>query len=169
MVVPAGKTVSASFDVSAEYDVSETGTYTVTVDTYIEYVEINVKGNGKPPIPKRAGHLSSLLVMFNVTENPSRKTLGRHVPLRKMVWENAVRLVSAPRDPSIIGGSASQRAAIKEAHRAAYHYIKAATIDLIRSPERVKTWFGKLSQRVVNNVLELMKHSLVNDQITSFF
>lgn len=55
---------------------SETGTYTVAVDTYIEYVEINVKGNGKPPIPKGAGHLSSLLVMFNVTENPSRKTLG---------------------------------------------------------------------------------------------
>lgn len=163
MVVPAGKTVSASFDVSAGYDVSETGTYTVAVDTYIEYVEINVKGNGKPPIPKRAGHLSSLLVMFNVTENPSRKTL------RQMVWESAVRLVSAPRDPSIIGGSASQRAAVKEAHRAAYHYIKAATIDLNRSPERVKTWFGKLSQRVVNNVLELMKHSLVNDQITSFF
>lgn len=77
-----------------------------------------------------------------------------------MVWESAVRLVSAPRDPSIVGGSA---------HRAAYHYIKAATIDLNRSPERVKTWFGKLSQRVVNNVLELMKHSLVNDQITSFF
>ena len=42
-------------------------------------------------------------------------------------------------------------------------------MDLNRSPERVKTWFGKLSQRVVNNVLELMKHSLVNDQITSFF
>lgn len=76
LVVPAGKTVSASFDVSAGYDVSETGTYTVAVDTYIEYVEINVKGNGKPPIPKRAEHLSSLLVMFNVTENPSRKTLG---------------------------------------------------------------------------------------------
>lgn len=76
MVVPAGKTVSASFDVSAGYDVSETGTYTVAVDTYIEYVEINVKGNGKPPIPKGAGHLSSLLVIFNVTENPSRKTLG---------------------------------------------------------------------------------------------
>ena len=93
----------------------------------------------------------------------------RHVPLRKMVGESAVRLVSAPRDPSIIGGSASQRAAVKKAHRAAYHYIKAATIDLNRSPERVKTWFGKLSQRVVNNVLELMKHSLVNDQITSFF
>ena len=86
-----------------------------------------------------------------------------------MVWESAVRLVSAPRDPSIVRGSASQRAAVKEAHRAAYHYIKAATIDLNRSPERVKTWFGKLSQRVVNNVLELMKHSLVNDQITSFF
>lgn len=71
-----GCPVSASFDVSAGYDVSETGTYTVAVDTYIEYVEINVKGNGKPPIPKRAEHLSSLLVMFNVTENPSRKTLG---------------------------------------------------------------------------------------------
>ena len=76
LVVPAGKTVSASFDVSAGYDMSETGTYTIAVDTYIEYVEINVKGNGKPPIPKRAEHLSSLLVMFNVTENPSRKTLG---------------------------------------------------------------------------------------------
>jgi len=125
---------------------SKARTYTVALDTYIEYVEVNFKGNGKPPIPKRAGHLSSLPVMFNVTENLSRKTLGeRHVPLRKMVWESAVRLVSAPRDPSIIGGSASQRAAVKEAHRAAYHYIKAATIDLNRSPERVKTWFGKLS------------------------
>ena len=89
----------------------------------------------------------------------------RHVPSRSF----SVRLVSAPRDPSIIGGSASQRAAVKKAHRAAYHYIKAATIDLNRSPERGKTWFGKLSQRVVNNVLELMKHSLVNNQITSFF
>ena len=37
-----------------------------------------------------------------------------------MVWESAVRLVSAPRDPSIVGGSASQRAAVKKAHRAAY-------------------------------------------------
>ena len=76
MVVPAGNTVSVSFDVSAGYDVSETGTYTVAVDTYIEYVEINAKGNSKPPIPKRSGHLSSLPVMFNVTENPSTKTVG---------------------------------------------------------------------------------------------
>lgn len=83
----------------------------------------------------------------------------RHVPLRKTVWESAVRLVRAPRDPSIIGGSASQRVAVKEAHRAAYHYIKATTIDLNRSPERVKTWFGT----------SLIKQSLENDQITYSF
>ena len=166
LVVPAGKTVSASFDVSAGYDMGEAGIYTVAVDTYLEYVEINAKGNGKPPIPKRVKQLSSLPVMFNVTANSSRKTLGQKA---RSLEENDLgkrsQIGSAPRDPSMRGGSASQQAAVKEAHRAAYHYIKAAIIDLNRSPERVKTWFGKLSQRVVN-VFELMKQSLENDQIT---
>ena len=166
LVVPAGKNVSASFDISAGYDMSEAGIYTIAVDSYLEYVEINAKGNGKPPIPKIVRKLSSLPVMFNVTGNPSRKTLGQKArSLEKNDLGKRSQIGSAPRDPSLIGGSASQQAAVKEAHRAAYHYVKAAIIDLNRSPERAKTWFGKLSQRVVN-VFELMKQSLENDQIT---
>ena len=121
------------------------------------------------PFPKEQG--ICLLYRSGLTPRKIRleKLLEkRHVPLRKTVWESAVRLVSAPRDPSIIGGSVSQPAAVKEAHRAAYYYKKAATIDLNRSPEPVKTWFEKLSQKVVN-VLELMKQSLENDQITYSF
>lgn len=82
MLIPAGKTVSASFDVSAGYDMSEAGTYTLAVDTYIEYVESNKKqGKGKPPIPKRARHLSSLPLCCTLREVHLEKLLEkRHVP-----------------------------------------------------------------------------------------
>lgn len=81
LLVPAGKTVSAAYDVSTGYDMSEGGTYNVAVDTYIEFVEgsvnkgINELGNSAMHL--KTYHLSSKAVVFKVTENRFRKTLGQ--------------------------------------------------------------------------------------------
>ena len=85
LLVAAGKTVSSTFDVSAGYDMSESGTYTVAVDTYLEYVVGSVKGMnvpGKPAIHTKIDHLSSPDVVFNITgKNLTRKTLGQKARL----------------------------------------------------------------------------------------
>lgn len=81
MLVPAGKTVLAAYDVSAGYDMSEGGTYNVAVDTYIEFVEGSVNKGineiGNSAMHLTTYHLSSKAVVFKVTENRFRKTLGQ--------------------------------------------------------------------------------------------
>ncbi|KAL9964457.1 hypothetical protein ACROYT_G028102 [Oculina patagonica] len=44
VLVAVGQTVSSTFDISEGYDMSKTGTYSVAVDTYIEYAIGSVKG-----------------------------------------------------------------------------------------------------------------------------
>ena len=69
LLVAAGQTVSSRFDVSDAYDMSKAGTYSIAVDTYIEYAEGSVEGMnepGKPDIPIKMSHLSSPPVSFQV-------------------------------------------------------------------------------------------------------
>lgn len=69
MCIAAGKTASSTFDVSAGYDMSEAGTYSVAIDTYLEYVVGSVKGMnepGKPGVQTKIDHLSSPTEVFQI-------------------------------------------------------------------------------------------------------
>lgn len=80
LLIPARQTVSSTFDISAGYDTSECGTYSVAVDTYLEYVEGSVKGMnvpGQPGVHIKITHMSSPVEFFQVAnKNPTRRTLG---------------------------------------------------------------------------------------------
>ena len=79
--IAAGQTISSTFDVSAGYDMSESGTYSVALDTYVEYVVgsvMNMNVPGKQEVHTKISHLSSPAETFEVTENNvSRRTLGQ--------------------------------------------------------------------------------------------
>ena len=194
LLVPAGKTVSAAYDVSAGYDMSEGGTFNVAVDTYIEFVEGNVnKGlinelGNSAMMHLKTYHLSSKAVVFKVTKNLSRKTLGQQARfsekkdrLSAMIFSNRKaqengklgykrsQAINIPRDPVIKGGTEKQRAELLEVHRASYHYVVAAITDLNNSPERVKKWFGSERSDEAARVFKVMKNSLENDVFTYNF
>lgn len=192
LLVPAGKTVSAAYDVSAGYDMSEGGTYNVAVDTYIEFVEgsvnkgINELGNSAMHL--KTYHLYSKALVFKVTENRFRKTLGQQARflekkdrLTAIIFSNRKaqengklgykrsQAINIPRDPVIKGGTEQQRAELLEVHRASYHYVVAAITDLNNSPERVKKWFGSERSDEAARVFKVMKNSLENDVFTYNF
>ena len=78
LLIPARQTVSSTFDISAGYDTSECGTYSVAVDTYLEYVEGSVKGMnvpGQSGVHIKITHMSSPVEFFQVAnKNPTRRT-----------------------------------------------------------------------------------------------
>ena len=73
VLLAPGQTLSRKFDVFEGYDVSRPATYSLAVDTYLEYAEGSVKGL-KADIPIKISHLSSPTVSFHVV---GRKTGNR--------------------------------------------------------------------------------------------
>ena len=178
LLVAAGQTVSSTFDVSEGYDTSKAGTYTIAVNTYIEYAEGSVEGMnepGKPGIPIKISHLSSPSVSFQVVgRKVGSGTLGQRA--RSLELENKRTILvgnfqkrseslNVPLDP-VVKGSAAQKELTKEIHRASYHYIKSAISDLQSSPDRVKTWFGSTSVDILLEKFKTMERLLRSDIIT---
>lgn len=81
LFVAAGQTVSSTFDVSAGYDVSKSGKYSVSLDTYLEYIPSSIRNinmPGKHALPAKVSHLSSPKEIFQVVgENSTKRTLGQ--------------------------------------------------------------------------------------------
>lgn len=106
---------------------SEAGSYSVAIDTYLEYVVGSVKGMnvpGKPGVQTKINHSSSPPEIFEVKEkNPSRKTLGQKA--RSLEESKKFSLKSFPvedrnpiemgkefqicQDPDFQGGSQAQK------------------------------------------------------------
>ena len=75
--IEAGKTASSKIDLSPGYDTAKPGTYTVAVDTYLEYAE-NLHETGAIGIKTKLAHLSSPVASFQVAgEISSKRTLGQ--------------------------------------------------------------------------------------------
>ena len=178
VLVVAGQTVSRKFDVSKGYEVNRAGTYSLAVDTYLEYAVGSVKSMnepGKPAIPIKISHLSSPAVSFKVvgrkasngTPGQRARSLERENKRIIQVGNSQKRVESSniPLDP-VVEGNAAQKAETKEVHRASYHYIKAAISDLQSSPDRVETWFGTQSSDFVLEKFKLMERLLRTDTIT---
>ena len=161
--VGAGETVSTTFDVSDSYDMTKAGTYSIKLDSYIEYAGSNVKGMNKRSnsgIQTKIVRLSSPAVNFQIVGRSSSKgTLGakaRSLERRNQlagdglskgslgdeVFQKRGQIPNAPRDPVVRRGSKAQRKATLKAHRAAFDHTKFAITDLQNNHERVKTWFG---------------------------
>ena len=155
LLVAAGQTVSRRFDVSEGYDVRRPGTYSIAVDTYAVGSVNNMNEQGKPGIPIEISHLSSPAVSFKVVGRkadngtPGQRARSferkyKHILSVKNSQKRSDAAVNVPLDP-IVKGNTDQQKETKEIHRASYHYIKAAILDLQSSPDRVKTWFGTTS------------------------
>ena len=188
LFVAAGQTVSSTFDVSAGYDVSKSGKYSVAPDTYLEYIPgsiRNINMPGKHALPTKVSHLSSLKEIFQVVgENSTRRTLGQTERSNlesnsyKMKWgrlkfpaqkDTSLDEPSAPVDPVVKGGTKAQQKAAKDAHRVAYNVVKASILDLKENQERAKTWFGIGHTGIAINVFERMEEIVKIDKITYVF
>lgn len=149
LFVAAGQTVSSTFDVSAGYDVSKSGKYSVALDTYLEYIPgsiRNINMPGKHALRTKVSHLSSPKEIFQVVgEDSTRRTLGQTARSNlksnsyKMKWgrlkfpaqkDTSLDEPSAPVDPVVKGGTEAQRKATKDVHRVAYSVVKASILDL---------------------------------------
>ena len=79
--IDAGETVKSKINLSSGYDTSKPGTYTVAVDTYLEYVEgrvSNLHETGNIGMKTKLAHLSSPATSFQVVgESSSKRTLGQ--------------------------------------------------------------------------------------------
>ena len=192
LLMAAGQTVSSTFDVSMGYDMTKAGTYSIAVDTYLEYAVGSVKGlnvPGKPGIQTKIAHLSSPAEVFQVIANDlTKRTLGQRArsledrkrfsdksfsrrmlgPKRPLSEQNDAA-ANAPLDAIVKLCTASQRRATKEVHRAAYHSIKSAIPNLENNPDRVKTWFGKTPVKDATKIFEKMEEILRSDKITYVF
>ncbi|KAL9964387.1 hypothetical protein ACROYT_G028019 [Oculina patagonica] len=175
VLVVVGLTVSSTFDVSEGYDMSKAGTYSVAVDTYIEYAVGSVKGMnkpGNPGIPITINHLSSPSVSFQVVgRKAGYGTLGQRARAlekeRKRIllvgkFQKRSDSLNVPLDP-VVQGNAAQKKLTKEIHRAAYLYIATAISDLRSSPDRVRTWFGTTSADFFIGTFRKMERLLRSD------
>lgn len=81
LTIAAGETVSSKIDLSSGYDTAKAGTFTVAVDTYLEYVEGSVssmRATGNTAIQTKLTHLSSSSVIFQLVGKSSfKRTLGQ--------------------------------------------------------------------------------------------
>ncbi len=123
VLVAVGQTVSSTFEVSEGYDMSKAGTYSIAVDTYIEYGVGSVYGMnepGKPGIPIKINHLSSPTVYFQVVgRKASNGTLGQRA--RSLEAENK-RILS-------VGDSQKRSGTLNVA-------LNAVVVGNARSPKR---------------------------------
>ncbi|KAL9964384.1 hypothetical protein ACROYT_G028016 [Oculina patagonica] len=178
VLVAVGQTVSSTFEVSEGYDMSKAGTYSIAVDTYIEYAIGSVKGMnepGKPGIPIKINHLSSPSVSFQVAgRKAGHETLGQRARALEKKQKRTVVVgnfqkrsgsLNVPLDP-VVEGNAAQKKLTKEDHRAAYLYIASAISDLGSSPDRVRTWFGTTSADFLIEKFRVMEILLRSDTIT---
>ena len=81
LAIAAGETVSSKIHLSPGYDTAKPGTYTVAVDTYLEYAEgrvSNLHKTGDIGIKTKLAHLSSPAASFRVVgKSSSKRTLGQ--------------------------------------------------------------------------------------------
>ncbi|XP_078381069.1 extracellular protease-like isoform X2 [Oculina patagonica] len=178
VLVAVGQTVSSTFEVSEGYDISKAGTYSIAVDTYIEYVVGSVKGMnepGKPGIPIKISHLSSPSVSFQVVgRKAGYGTLGQRARSLEKERKRTLSVGNSPKrsesvnvllDP-VVKGNAAQKELTKEIHRASYLYIEYAISDLQSSPDRVRTWFGTTSADFLITKFREMERLLRSDTFT---
>ncbi len=146
--------MSSTFDVSEGYDMSKAGTYSVAVDTYIEYAVGSVKGMnepGKPGIDIKISHLSSPAVSFQVvgrkagngTSGQRARSLERGN--KRIMSAGNFRKRGVPLDPEVVG-NAAQIQETKDLHRDTYDMVVSVYSDLKSSSNplanNLKTWFG---------------------------
>ena len=171
LLVKAGQTVSSTFDVSEGYEMIKAGTYSVAVDTYIEYAEGSVEGMnepGKPGIPIKMSHLSSPPVRFQVVGREVGK--GTQGYRARSIERGNRRTISVrssvARDP-IVHGNAAQVAETKQIHHATYPVTVSAISDVQTETNHYNTWFGRNTYLYyVKETYELMERYMREDVIT---
>ncbi|XP_078380188.1 extracellular protease-like [Oculina patagonica] len=156
VLVVVGQTVSSTFEVSEGYDMSKAGTYSVAVDTNIEYAVGSVKGMnepGKPGIDIKISHLSSPAVSFQVvgrkagngTSGQRARSLERGNK-RILSVGNFLKRRGAYSLGPVVVGNAAQIEETKEIHRATYNKVASVYFDLVSSSNplgnHLITWFG---------------------------
>ncbi|KAL9964477.1 hypothetical protein ACROYT_G028123 [Oculina patagonica] len=167
VLVVVGQTVSSTFEVSEGYDTSKAGTYSVAVDTYIEYAVGSVKGMnepGKPGIDIKISHLSSPAVSFQVVgRKAGNGTSGQRA---RSLERGNKRILSVGNfrkrdslDPVVVG-NAAQIEETKEIHHATYNKVASVYWDLVSSSNplgnHLKTWFGGSTYK--QNVIRTYQH-----------
>lgn len=199
ILIAAGQTISSTFDISAGYDMSESGTYSVALDTYLEYVIGSLKNMhipGKQEVGTKFSHLSSPVEFLEVTENSvSRRTLGQTARFlegkNQLPGDGISRILGARKggilesnnaeaewrrensntamEPRVIKGTKMQKTATKEVHQETYNKIKSSISDLKTNQERAKTWFGESQVHYAISAFEKMEAILRDDKIVYVF
>ena len=198
ILIAAGQTISSKFDISAGYDMSKSGTYSVALDTYLEYVIgslTNMHIPGEQEVRTEISHLSSPVETFEVTENSvSRRTLGQTARFlegkNRLPGDGISRILGARKagslvsnnaeaewrrensntaiKPRVIKGTRMQKRSTKEVHQETYSEIKFSISDLKTNLERAKTWFGESYDYAIK-VFEQMEAILKDEKIVYVF
>ena len=195
--VGAGETLSSTFDASDAYDMTKAGTYSIQLDSYVEYAVGSAKGMKeavKVDTQTKTVHLSSPTVTFQIVGGTfSRGTLGQQArfferrdqfarnrfpkeSFRDGAFNKRGQSMNAPRDPIIKPKyknkkrvPKAQKEATRVAHRAAFQHMRSSIEELQNNEERAKTWFGLSHVRKAIDVFETMQKKVGKDKITYVF
>ena len=154
----AGQSIEADFDVSNAYDTSRPGVYKVRFKTPIADATSGSAPAGSALMagtherrPVRIAHQTSFSTSKGVgarltlgaaarqAEARAKKNAGTSTSLQKK--KAAAAAVTGPLPPTLVGGSATRKAATRKAHTDGYALCKAAIASLANDA-RYREWFG---------------------------
>lgn len=166
ILVPAGQSVAVDFDVSEAYAVSRPGHYKIDLKSQahsipapkqkvrIEHILTSPEAAKMMMVPR---HLSCGPTAFDVQPaNPARLTRGERAREAEMaarekfvktpeVPPSANALAAGLKDPTFTGGSASQQASAKQAHKDGYQLVLDTLASMVNDDQYI-TWFGAFDQ-----------------------
>ena len=154
VLVPAGQTVSSSFDLHRAYDVSVPGQYDVALDTEVQDY---VTAEGDAALNAKLGDAERVTAKQPLRGGETQFVVepdGGHLPtdgeyVRKSEESKKTgdagaaeaEEMAGPKDPEFNGGSAAQQAQTKQAHADGYALAVAALAALADNAQ-YKEWFG---------------------------
>ena len=154
ILIPAGNAVRKDVDLISAYQVSEPGTYGVSVESLIpgpiSTTEFATLNRGAELSGRRTEKLQSAPAQFVVEEGSERRmTLGE--TMREQVEETPPSMKL--KAPLFNGGTAQQRADVLRAHNDGYGLLSVALATLADGPE-YREWFGAHTITRFNKVRE---------------
>jgi hypothetical protein len=178
----AGKSVDKSFDITREFNISELGDYSITVDTRIADVVINDAASSKKQLLDNKTHsfkntkIGKTTQKFEVIRGSTpRKTIAeiereKERSIRSERLEN--KTIVEPPPPGFVGGNGQQQLETVEAHKKAIKSIEICLKNLDQSPTGSPdyiVWFGKSVsirfEKIVKHFRDI-HHVQLNEEIT---
>lgn len=183
LLVPAGKSVVADFNLSESYAVSRPAEY---------QVELCVKGIQHFPARRADGRATKLTgvhespltltliggsIRFAVRDAPNPvRTRGEAARMKarsttkarkRPASAGAVRAAAAPLPPTLIGGTSAQQSQVKRAHRTGFKLCTEA-LRRLANDSRFAEWFGDYSAKRMARVKTAYSRIIARMESTKF-